>query len=154
MDEKIGIIREYRKSDVAEEYKTIQSLLAYEVAKGITNNKKKASGARTLLRLHRALEFISAILKKIRDSDNNKKFSAEAVQAYDSTLARHHPWLVRKGVHVAMLMLPSRPELMKKLNIDDSPEKMATLTELIEELNKIFDVTEQLYAKDKLLDLP
>ena len=154
VEEKIGILRDYRKSEVSDKYESVQKMLEYEVANKLTDNKKKASGARTLLRLHRALEFISALLEKIRDTDNKAKFSTEAVAAYDATLAKHHPWLVKKGVHVAMMMLPSRPDLLKKMSLDDTEEKMALLAKLIDELNVIYKITQDLYAKDKLLDLP
>ena len=129
-------------------------MLNYEVEKKITDNKKKASGSRTLLRLHRALEFIAALLLKIKETDNSKKFSNEAQKAYEATLAKHHPWLVKKGVGIAMMTLPSRSDLLKKLNLDDTPEKMGQLGELVEELNKIYGITQKLYEKDNLLDLP
>ena len=129
-------------------------MLNYEVEKKITDNKKKASGSRTLLRLHRALEFIAALLLKIKETDNSKKFSNEAQKAYEATLAQHHPWLVKKGVGIAMMTLPSRSDLLKKLNLDDTPEKMGQLGELVEELNKIYGITQKLYEKDNLLDLP
>ena len=154
VEEKIGILREYRKADNRDEYKSIQSMIGYEVKNDITDNKKKASGARTLLRLHRALEFIYKFLAKIRDTDNNAKLSTEAVNVYDDTLAKYHPWLIKKGVHVAMMLLPHRPDLLKKMNLEDTPEKMSSMTKLIDELNVIYKITQDVYAKDNLLDLP
>ncbi|XP_005100179.1 ceramide-1-phosphate transfer protein [Aplysia californica] len=154
VEEKIGILRDFRKAENAESYKTIQSMLDYEVANSLTNMKKRPSGARTLLRLHRALEFISALLMKIRDTDNSVKFSSVATKAYDETLAKHHPWLVKKAVHVAMYMLPSRPDLLNKMSIEDSNAGKARMTDLIDELNVIYNITQKLYEKDNLLDLP
>lgn len=152
--EKIGILRDYRKSLDAEKYASVQGMLKHEVKEGTTANKKKASGARTLLRLHRALEFISELLVKIKDTDNSIKFSGVAIKAYDDTLAKHHPWLVKKAVHVAMYMLPSRQDLLKKMNVNDDEEGRKSLGDLVNELNEIYKVCQDLYAKDNLLDLP
>ena len=154
VEEKIGILRDYRKSEHAEQYKTIQSMLAYEVASETVKKKKANSGSRTLLRLHRALEFITEFLLKLKESDNHCKFSSVVTKAYDDTLAKHHPWLVKKAVHVAMYMLPSRPDLLKKMGLEDEESDMNVVMDLVKELNVIYKITQELYAKDKLLDLP
>ena len=152
--EKIGILRDYRKSDIGEHFVTIQSMVKYEVDNKLTVQKKKASGCRTLLRLHRALEFISALLTKIRSTDNSGKFSSEATEAYDCTLARFHPWLIKKAVHVAMYTLPYRPHLLVKMKVEDTPEGMARVEALIQQLNQVYDITQELYTAHSLLDLP
>lgn len=154
VEEKIGILRDFRKSENAEQYKSVQSMLQFEVSKDLTKNKKQASGARTLLRLHRALEFISAFLQKLKNTDNSAKFSSAASAAYDETLSRHHPWLIRQAVHVAMYMLPTRQDLLKKMGVEDNDAGMQGINDLIHELNTIFNVTEELYKRDNLLDLP
>nr|KAG5685685.1 hypothetical protein BaRGS_027195 [Batillaria attramentaria] len=152
--EKIGILRDYRKSEVGVHYQTIQTMVKYEVDNNLTNQKKKASGCRTLLRLHRALEFISALLAKIRDTDNKSKFSHEATAAYDTTLAKYHPWLIRKAVHVAMYILPNREQLLAKMKVEDTPEGKGQINKLIEQLDSVYDITQELYSKNNLLDLP
>ena len=152
--EKIGILREYRKSEVGEKFATIQSMVKYEVDNNLTNQKKKASGCRTLLRLHRALEFISALLTKIRNTDNSCKFSSEAKEAYDDTLAKFHPWVIRKAVHMAMYTLPDRQNLLVKMKVEDTPEGMAKLQALTLQLNEVYDITQALYVANNLLDLP
>lgn len=152
--EKIGILRDYQKSEVGEHFRSIQSMVKYEVSNDLTNQKKKASGCRTLLRLHRALEFIAALLTKIRNTDNSCKFSNEATEAYDSTLAKYHPWLIKKAVHVAMYTLPDRKNLLLKMTVEDTPEGMAKVEALIGQLNMVYDVTQKLYIDNNLLDLP
>ncbi|CAL1532621.1 unnamed protein product [Lymnaea stagnalis] len=154
VEEKIVILRKYRKSEQANKYESIQSMLHFEVSQDLTKNKERPSGARTLLRLHRALEFISAFLLKLKESDNNVRFSTAATKAYDDTLAKHHPWLIKKAVHVAMYMLPSRQDLLKKMGVEDNEKGMGGISDLVVELNTIFKVTEDLYRKDNLLDLP
>lgn len=152
--EKIGILRDYRKSKVGEEYRTIQNMVKYEVDNNLTIQKHKASGCRTLLRLHRALDFIDALMVKIRDTDEKSKFSHEAMAAYDVTLAKFHPWLVRKGVHLAMYALPNRSQLLVKMKVEDTPEGMAQINKLIEQLQVIYNITQKEYADNSLLDLP
>ncbi|CAG5131711.1 unnamed protein product [Candidula unifasciata] len=154
VEQKICILREYNKGDDSQEYKTVQSMLQFEVLHELTDNKKKASGARTLLRLHRAMEFISAFLEKLKETNSTVKFSSATSEAYDTTLARHHPWLIRKAVHVALYMLPARQDLLKKMGVDDDQKGMQGISDLISELVIIFNVIEKLYAKDELLNLP
>lgn len=152
--EKIGILREYRRSEISEKYVTIQSMIQHEVETNTTNNKKKASGARTLLRLHRALEFTARLMKDLKVADEHEKMSHITKTAYDDTLAHFHPWLIRKGVHVAVYTLPSRKHFLEKLKVDDH-EKAKDLLAKVSDLQKdIHCITEELYAKEKLLDLP
>ena len=153
IEERITILRDYRSSEVADQYTSVQSMIEYEVANQLTDNRSRTSAVKTLLPLHRALQFITVLLLKLRDTDNEAVFSTAAIEAYDATLAQYYSWIVNKGVHVAMKMLPSRPELLKKMNLDETEEKMALLTQLIDELNAIHGITEDLYAKDNLLTL-
>ncbi|XP_061196974.1 ceramide-1-phosphate transfer protein-like [Saccostrea echinata] len=152
--EKIGILREYRSSEVSEKYVSIQSMIQYEVETKTTNNKKKASGSRTLLRLHRALEFTSRLLSDLKIADEHEKMSSLTKTAYDDTLARHHPWLIRKGVHVAVYTLPSRKHFLEKLKVEDIEKAKDLLGRVSDVQKEIFIITEELYAKENLLDLP
>lgn len=152
--EKIGILRDYRKSDIGEHFKTIQSMIKYEVETNTTNNKKKASGSRTLLRLHRALEFISDFLIAVKESDEHAKLSSVCSKSYYRTLSKHHPWLIRKGVDVAVYTIPSRKHFMEKLKMHDVKETEKVLGETGDLGMKIFNVVEKLYKENKLLDLP
>ncbi|XP_062597225.1 ceramide-1-phosphate transfer protein-like [Saccostrea cucullata] len=152
--EKIGILREYRSSEVSEKYVSIQSMIQYEVETKTTNNKKKASGSRTLLRLHRALEFTSRLLSDLKMAEEHEKMSHLTKTAYDDTLARHHPWLIRKGVHVAVYTLPSRKHFLEKLKVEDAEKAKDLLGRVSDVQKEIFVITEELYAKESLLDLP
>lgn len=152
--EKIGILRDYRKSNIGEHYQTIQSMIEYEVSTKTTDNKKKASGSRTLLRLHRALEFVSDFLLAIVNCGESAKLSGVCSKSYYRTLSKHHPWVIRKGVDVAVYTLPSRQHFMEKLKIEDihSTEKLLENTGKLG--MKIFDVVEKLYTDHKLHNLP
>ncbi|WAR13851.1 CPTP-like protein [Mya arenaria] len=154
VDEKIEILQEFRKSDIGDKYKTIQGMIEYEVETKTTNNKKKASGARTLLRLHRALEFIVDLFKALKESGEHDKMSAITSKSYYRTLSKHHPWLIRKGVDVAVYTLPSRKHFIEKLKISDMSQAEKLLESTAALGHKIFDVVEQAYTDNKLHDLP
>ena len=63
-----------------------------------TKKKDDPSGSRTLLRLHRALEYIIAFLHKLDDIQDADLCSVISVEAYEATLMKYHPWVVQ--VHV------------------------------------------------------
>ena len=129
-------------------------MLQYEVDQGITNNKKKASGARTLLRLHRAMEFTAELMLDVRNAQASDSMATITRAAYDNTLAKHHPWLVKKGVHVAVYTLPSRHNLIEKMKIKDEESASEVLLECTNLQTRIFDIIEKLYSQHKLHELP
>lgn len=136
------------------QYRTVQSMLKFEVSNSLVENEAKSSGAITLLRLHRAMEFISAFLEKLQDSDHNDRLSSIAVEAYDGTLAKHHCWFVKKAVRVALYILPTRQDFMAKIGVKEDERSIQSLNKLVSELKIIFEVIETYYAKYSLLDLP
>ncbi|ESO91439.1 hypothetical protein LOTGIDRAFT_182734 [Lottia gigantea] len=154
VEEKIGILREYRKNDESNHYRTIDSMIQYEVDNKITNNKKKASGCRTLLRLHRALEFTYEFMIEINKADIKDKMSTAASESYGRSLAKFHPFLIRQAVYLAVHTLPRKELLMKNMNITDEESGKITLEQTIQEMKKVYDITQDIYTKNKLLDLP
>ncbi|KAK3603490.1 hypothetical protein CHS0354_030332 [Potamilus streckersoni] len=152
--EKVGILQEYRKSDVADNYKTVQGMLQFEVDTKNTNTKHKPSASRTLLRLHRALAFVADFMKEIQAAEEGSKLSSIAATSYDRTLAKHHPWIVRKGVHLAVYTLPTRKHLLEKMKVENNKKTEELLGKVAESGKKIFDVVEDLYTKHDLHSLP
>ncbi len=59
-----------------------------------------------------ALGFIIEFVRQLHASNANDRMSRVCRHAYDQTLAIHHPWLVRKGVHLAVYMLPNRNQVL------------------------------------------
>ncbi len=100
--------------------KDIQSVMLTEVMMGIhelnsENNsslghKKNSpyytytSGTRTLLRLSWFLNFVYNIFNNM--TETNDPFNTCVTNAYDTVLAPHHPWLVRKGAGLALSFAP------------------------------------------------
>merc|ERR1712215_435966 len=64
---KITTLEKYLAGDNKEHYQTIKSMIDYEVKNDLIKTKKRddPSGSRTLLRLHRALEFILGWFRKL-----------------------------------------------------------------------------------------
>ncbi|KAK8785596.1 hypothetical protein V5799_008039 [Amblyomma americanum] len=109
---KLDILEEYRQSpDTADNYETLNTMIEYEKQTEIIANEKKPSGSRTLLRLHRALEFVASLFKAISTANDDASVGKLAQESYDQTLAKHHPWLIRKGASIAMLTLPKIQEV-------------------------------------------
>ena len=63
-----------KSSAVAHHYVTLQSMMQYEVDKGIARVKGHSpSGTRQFLRLHHALEFILEFMRRLRHSEECAK---------------------------------------------------------------------------------
>lgn len=60
-------------------------------------------------------DFIKLFLKRVEELSDSDGTSSAGHEAYTETLAKHHPWLVRKGATVAMYALPTRQDLLIKV---------------------------------------
>merc|ERR1711868_242244 len=72
------------------------------------------SGSRTLLRLHRALEYITEFLGRLEPLEDEAYLSTVSREAYEKTLMKYHPWIVQKAAKLAMGMLPTKVRTSKK----------------------------------------
>nr|XP_037269102.1 ceramide-1-phosphate transfer protein-like [Rhipicephalus microplus] len=184
---KLDILDDYRKSDdVGDNYETLNSMIEYEKEEGIIADEKKPSGSRTLLRLHRALEFIAALFKcregsvgpfphcplpevfQYKGTLPSMKGWAElsalptmmhllrkmAKESYDQTLAKYHPWLIRKGASVAMLTLPKVQDIFAKALPEEKKDLRQLVTGVSEEATKVYNFTQSVYEENNILDLP
>lgn len=48
---------------------------------------------------------------------DSEKTSTCCQNAYNKTLAKHHPWVIKKAAVVAMYTMPTRENLFKKVFI-------------------------------------
>jgi len=146
--------------DISENYQTVKGMIKYEVEKDMIEPKKKndASGSRTLLRLHRALEYIILFLHQLDDIQDEDKCSDISRDAYDRTLIKHHPWVVQKAAKMAMGLLPTKGGLVLlvcpqgdeesiKQAREDFPKAVAAMAEA-------YDATQALFKANGLLDIP
>ncbi|CAG2179085.1 unnamed protein product [Oppiella nova] len=161
--EKIAILEQYSKefsTDV--HYKTLQQMIEYESTHNLlrVDLSKRPSGARTLLRLHRALEFVSHFMLEVSRLEDSKGTADVARDCYKKTLAKYHPWVIRKSASLAMYTLPYRRQLVERaysgsvpseqtpIAVSDSMSRLALVAE------EVFNATHKLYDEHNLLDLP
>ncbi|KAJ6643928.1 Ceramide-1-phosphate transfer protein [Pseudolycoriella hygida] len=150
---KIEILREFRKKENFEKFVTFNSMLNYEKTTGLLNKSDYVSGSRTLLRLHRGLDFIREFLWNLSKLSPSEKTSAVCQSAYNQTLAQYHPWLVRKGATVAMYTMPTRDQLLNKVCLDVD-FAIQLLPEMLETTKIVYDRTQQLFTDLDLHGLP
>jgi len=104
LNNKLIILTEYQNLDPIN-YQSIQSMIDYEVKSGrvktkettliLPSGKPLPNGCRTLLRLHRALAFISSFLSQMRRAPDDASSASIAWNAYSSTLGHFHSWPVK-----------------------------------------------------------
>jgi len=76
--------------------------------------KKYCSTARTLVRGAWFFDFLACLIGQICH-DRTAKTSKMAVKAYDTGLAPHHPWALRKTAGLALKAIKSREKFLKSL---------------------------------------
>ncbi|XP_062571625.1 ceramide-1-phosphate transfer protein-like [Saccostrea cucullata] len=155
LEEKIHVLESHMNGPNGQHYNTIQSMVEFEVTNNITKVKHKLpSGSRSLLRLHRGLEFILEFMKRLGQSSDDDRSSLIAVETYKDTLSRHHPWIVQKMAGVAMYMLPSRRQLFETMCKHDYTHVSSLLESVVHVGKPVYDRTQNIYAEHELLDLP
>lgn len=162
VNSKIKILHSHLSSPDSDKYSTVDRMIEHEMNLGLPavwSNKQLPSGSRTLLRLHRALAFITRLfvdLARASETDDGaESFSTIVSVAYNATLAPYHTWLVRKGVAVALYALPSRQSMLQRMSKDGTEEEIVLiLRKCIEAINPVYDHVQCLFADNKLLELP
>ena len=159
---KIEILEKYRSdTEVGQHYQTFQSMIKYEHENNLLKDKRRPSGARTALRLHRALKFFADFMRELSALEDECGSGPVARDCYKKTLAKFHPWYIQKSASLAMYALPTRQQLIEKAfaEIDDelnknskaASDKMGKLGETSE---NVYQAVERLYTDHDLLDLP
>lgn len=161
LEAKIGLLENYRnveKGNCNPAYLTIQSAIEYETKENLLRDTKRQSGARTILRLHRALEFLSALMLNLSKLSADEETAPAARDAYSNTLAKHHPWTIRTIASFAMRTLPLKKILVESVlgkensgNETLTNEKMLALANVTDNL---FMVVDKYYEENDIKDLP
>lgn len=156
---KVTILENYRKSGKASQYETLQSMIEYERSNRVVEDTSRPSGCRTLLRLHRSLEFIMLFMREFSRADASVKSSEIAIKCYKETLSKYHPWLIQKGATFAMYTLPARQQFIERVygepcneTIIQSCEKL--MSDIADVAKKVYDETHKLYEANDFLNLP
>ncbi|KAH8401818.1 hypothetical protein KR009_008078 [Drosophila setifemur] len=152
---KIDILYGLRASDTEEQghFETFKTMLEYEKEEQLLKQKGYVSGSRTLLRLHRGLDFVYEFLNRVQALADNQKTVDVCKAAYDETLGKHHSFLIRKGARLAMYAMPTRGELLKRVCTDVELAER-NLPTMLQQMRANYDRTEQLYTLHELHSLP
>ena len=153
--DKIEILRKFRNGhDEREKYEKVEQMMEHEI--DVNKKTKKALlGSRTLLRLHRALSFTMLFMEKLSNSPNNEKASSIAANAYTETLAKFHPWLIRKAATFAMYTLPSRGDMLVMVAKDLSQDEVQSrLKNCVIAIRPVYEEIDRLYSQYELHGLP
>ncbi|XWS62387.1 hypothetical protein CRYUN_Cryun06bG0006300 [Craigia yunnanensis] len=104
--------------DLAKASKSIATLNAM-LDRDIEDNcvRKARSHTRNLLRVKRGLDMVRVLFEQILATEGNS-LKDPASKAYAQVFAPHHGWAIRKAVSAGMYALPTRAQLLKKLNED------------------------------------
>eukprot|EP00095_Tigriopus_kingsejongensis_P009333 maker-scaffold247_size239117-snap-gene-1.21 protein:Tk09333 transcript:maker-scaffold247_size239117-snap-gene-1.21-mRNA-1 annotation:"hypothetical protein DAPPUDRAFT_231317" len=159
VNHKLVHLGSHRNGAQGSHYATIESMVEFEVKEKIVNPKAREtnSGTRNLLRLHRAMDFISKFLEVLPDLPMDDKCCTSAQNAYKKTLIKFHPWVVQKAAMLAMHMLPTKKDLIRKINSgsNDAVEKATeTLKKAVQAMIEAYSRTQKVYQAHNVIDLP
>ncbi|KAF8389780.1 hypothetical protein HHK36_024299 [Tetracentron sinense] len=98
-------------------YNTLKNILDYDVENDTV--RKPGSLSRNLRRVRQGLELIKTLFEQFLSSDECSLREA-ASTAYAQACAPYHTWAIRTAVFAAMYALPTREQLLLKLNETDS----------------------------------
>ncbi|XP_065629588.1 accelerated cell death 11 [Quercus suber] len=106
-------------NDLVEASKSIGTLQAM-VERDVKANtvKKGGSHTRNLLRVKRGIDMVKVLFEQIIVTDGNS-LKDPATKAYAQVFAPHHGWAIRKAVAAGMYALPTKAQLLQKLNEDE-----------------------------------
>ncbi|XP_034392447.1 ceramide-1-phosphate transfer protein [Cyclopterus lumpus] len=155
---KIHILVTLLNGENGSQYATVQSMVKYELENDLVDLTKRGShpesGCRTLLRLHRALRWLELFLERLRTSSEDGKTSVMCSEAYNESLSQFHPWVVRKAAGMAFCMLPGRPAFFEVMNVGPTEQVVAKLGEALPLISEVYQITEELYTQQNLMNLP
>lgn len=98
------------------------------------------------------VEFVYEFLHKLAALKENDPTHYCCKDAYESTLAKYHPWVVRKAANVAMYTLPSQKELLKRV-CQDVPKTIEILPQMLMKTKIVYDRIQVLYTQNNLHNL-
>ncbi|KAL5258107.1 hypothetical protein ACHWQZ_G012907 [Mnemiopsis leidyi] len=147
VNKKINILRSKLRQD-PDSYRTVRNMVMFETCHNVTVTDTN-NGCRTLLRLHRALEFVAEFIQ-VLSVEKGDNISNSVWTAYSATLAKHHTWLVRNSVSMAMYTLPTRGNILEQVGKTERPESLGNLVSVMRD---VYRVVETAYTEFDLLQL-
>ncbi|XP_068620487.1 ceramide-1-phosphate transfer protein [Battus philenor] len=153
---KIKVMEKHREGDDAIYYESFKKMMKYEKETSLHEKNGFVSGSRTMLRLHRGLDFIRLFLKRLSEADDGVNTCTTCQCSYNETLAEFHPWYIRKAATLAMHALPTRPDLLKKIfgSEEKLTEALVVLPQTLQSCDEVYRRVEQLYTDFDFHGLP
>uniref|UniRef100_A0A2P2L859 Uncharacterized protein MANES_14G122400 n=1 Tax=Rhizophora mucronata TaxID=61149 RepID=A0A2P2L859_RHIMU len=100
---------------------TLQGLLDRDVEGNCV--RKAGSHSRNLLRVKRGLDMVKVLFEQILATTGDS-LRDPASKAYAQVFAPHHGWAIRKAVAAGMYALPTKAQLLRKLNEDETSARI------------------------------
>ncbi|KAL7606809.1 ACD11 homolog protein [Lactuca sativa] len=107
--------------EASKQFATLSSVVEFDLRNKTV--KSPGSHTRNLRRVRQGLDLIKELFQNFI-SDENHSLKKAATQAYQQVCAPYHTWAVRAAVSAGMCTLPTREQLLLKINeTDKSAEK-------------------------------
>lgn len=100
---------------------TLSALLDHDIEGNCV--RKAGSHSRNLLRVKRGLDMVRVLFEHMLASDDSS-LRNPASTAYEEVLAPHHGWAIRKAVAAGMYVLPTKEQLLARLNEDEATARI------------------------------
>lgn len=135
--------------------RSLQELVQYEIDNNLTSKAdgKLKSYCRTLLRLHRAMEFVALLLERLADASPTDSASTLCSQAYSETLSKYHGFIIRNSVGVAFYTMGSCEKLLG-VAFGDEAKEPSLLTSIADILSQTHAIVESLLDANDLHNIP
>ncbi|KAF2317879.1 hypothetical protein GH714_041199 [Hevea brasiliensis] len=111
-------------ADVWKSVVTLEALLERDIEQN--NVRNAGSHSRNLLRVKRGLDMVKVLFEQILVTEGNS-LRDPGSKAYAQVFAPHHGWAIRKAVDAGMYTLPTKAQLLNKLNEDGGFDRTGVL---------------------------
>ncbi|XP_054481930.1 glycolipid transfer protein domain-containing protein 2 [Anoplopoma fimbria] len=139
-------------------YHSVRSMIWVELNRGLVDfHHQTESGCRTLLRLHRALLWLKLFLEKLAETPVAGRLRSPSElcrEAYQSTLANHHTWFVRRAAELAFIAMPERGFFFRLVCVQSQEEMNTVLNRVVQSIGEVYDRTQKALEENNMLDLP
>lgn len=128
-------------ADASKSVATLREMIDLDIEGNCVRNA--GSHTRNLLRVKRGVDMVKVLFDHILASGENS-LMGPASKAYKQVFFPHHGWLIRKAVAAGMYALPTKAQLLKKLNEDEASATMymrsyiASAAPVIEYVDSLF----------------
>jgi len=132
-------------------FTSLQAIILHEKSTNTTSVANSATDA--IMWLKRGLTFVKEFLKNVAQGEQDL---TKALQdAYTSSLARHHGWVVRGVFHLAVKAAPYYNDFIEALtdgddNSEDTSVLMSSMTNYTNALEHILDILDEFYREHQL----